>query len=127
LKKILLGKGEAAALTGILLDSGIVAEISPAFQAIVRHSRACASILESEGGPEQIKIRFPVTFHGINTGPAHEHIRADRSTAFEKEVSCKRSREIDQSQYGYNKAGHSKESNLLSPCNDLKNARRYST
>jgi hypothetical protein len=41
-----------------LLDGGIVAEVSPALQAIIGHSRPCASILKSEGGPKQIKIRL---------------------------------------------------------------------
>jgi len=53
--------------------------------------------------------------------------RADRSTTFEKEVSSERSREIDQYPYSYTKPGHSKEFiPLLSPCDGLENARRYS-
>jgi hypothetical protein len=59
LKKVLLSKGEAATLTGVLLDRGIVAQVSPALQAIIRHSFTCASILKSKGGAEQIKIRLP--------------------------------------------------------------------
>src|SRR5207247_51961 len=48
-------------------------------------------------------------------------------TAFEKEVSSERSREIDQYPYSYNKPGHCPESgSVLSPCDGLEDARRYS-
>ena len=52
---------------------------------------------------------------------------ADRSRAFEEEVSGERSLEVDKYPYSYNKPGHSKKSIPgLTPCDGLENAGRYS-